>query len=163
MLKNRPIHLKLDSATELKETIQVVSDNNVRNLLVPSDTFNVYPTIWPSNELSRIKQAGHIVTKAEWRQHLDQLEADKRRLEQECAQRKQTLKEMDKKRLAGLVEKKADDDDDDDGSVRVLDRAFVAKQEEVIEWWKLLTVCNKQIINWMLRCRRSKFKGPTDL
>lgn len=131
MLKNRPIHLKLDSATELKETVKVVTQNNVRNLLVPSDTFNVYPTIWPANEMDRIKNAGYIVTKEEYRQRLNQLEADKHRLEEECEQRKRQLKEFDKKREAGQAEKKLDDKDGGDSSTRVLDRAFVAKQEEV--------------------------------
>lgn len=131
MLKNRPIHLKLESATELKETMRVVSRSNVRNLLVPSDTFNVYPTIWPVNELDRIQKAGHIVSKEEQRQRQAELEAEKYRLEEECEQRKRQLRELDKKRVNGLADKKGIELEDDDSTVRVLDRAFVAKQEEV--------------------------------
>lgn len=131
MLKNRPIHLKLDSATELKESIKVVTQTNIRNLLVPSDTFNVYPTIWPEHELDRIEQAGYIVTKEERRERLNKLEADKCRLEEECEERKRQLKKIDNKRGGGQ-EKKLEEKDGDDSSSKVLNRAFVAKQEEVI-------------------------------
>lgn len=134
MLKNRPIHLKLESTLELKEQIKVVTANNVRNLLVPSDTFNVYPTIWPDNELGRIKEAGYIVTKEEYRQRHDLVEAEKKRLEEECELRKRKLKEFDKKREASQPEQKlGEQEGDDDAATRVLDRAFVAKQEQVTE------------------------------
>lgn len=135
MLRNRPIHLKLYRATEGKEMVNVVTQDNVRELLVPSDTINVYPSIWPTNELKRIKSAGRIVTKTERQRMCDELEAEKQRLEKESENRKMFLKGIDQKRERtrsdGVAEKGANDDDDDDVTdEKILSQSYLAKQEQ---------------------------------
>lgn len=113
--------------------LQLVTQENVRDLLVPDNSANVYPSIWQTNELRRIKTAGRIVTKAERQARLEWNESEKRRLADECERRKQALKELDRAKAAKKMEKKImiGQSDDEEGSAKILDRAFVAKQEEV--------------------------------
>lgn len=128
--------MKLNSATELKEMTTVVTQDQIRELLVPSDTINVYPTIWSSNEMGRIRDASTIVTKQEQQQHVLDVEAEKQRMERECEERKRHLRTLDRKRLAasgGPSVGLGDASDDDDVPTRVLDRAFVARQEQTAE------------------------------
>lgn len=130
MLQNRPIHLKTEKATDGKEMVNIITQDNVRDLLVPSHNINVYPTIWQSNEMNRIKTAGRIVTRAERQQRLEQNESEKKRLEEESEKRKKILKEID---LAKVVKKKTsfEKSDREDIDNLILDRAFIAKQEQV--------------------------------
>lgn len=132
MLKSRPIHLKLEKATDGKEFVKVVTQDNVRELLVPAHDINVYPTIWQNAELNRIKTAGIIVTKEQRQLRLENSEAEKRRLERECEQRKQALKDIDRARVQKTEKNELNDSGDgEDTAGRILDRAFVAKQEQV--------------------------------
>lgn len=129
MLRNRPIHLKQERATDGKEVLNIVTQDNIRELLVPSHNVNVYPTIWQSNELGRINAAGKIVTKEDRLQRINELEAEKRRQELLCEQRKHLLKDIDKKRAASA--KNVGGNGEEDINVQILSRAFVAKQEQV--------------------------------
>lgn len=133
-MKSRPIHLKQLHATEGKEVLRLVTQENVRDLLVPSENANVYPTIWPKNELRRIKTAGRIVTKAERQAQLERNEYEKKRSADECDRRKSVLKEIDRVNMAKKSDEKiiVGQSDDEDGPAQILDRAFVAKQEEVL-------------------------------
>lgn len=140
--------MKQQHATDGKEILQLVTQDNVRDLLVPQHSANVYPSIWQTNEMRRIKTAGRIVTKAERQARLEWNESEKRRLADECERRKQALKKIDKAKATEKVEKKlmVGQSDDEDGAAKILDRAFVAKQEEVKmrerEWnKKLLYIC----------------------
>lgn len=125
--------MKQLNATEGKEVLQLVTQENVRDLLVPSQDANVYPTIWQKNELRRIKTAGRIVTKAERQAQLERNECEKRQLADECNKRKSAIKEIDRANMAMKSDKKivVGQSDDEDGPTQILDRAFVAKQEEV--------------------------------
>lgn len=130
MLRNRPIHLKQERATDGKEVLNIVTQDNIRELLVPSHNINVYPTIWQNEELGRINAAGKIVTKEDRLQRINDLEAEKRRQELQCEQRKHLLKNIDKNRAASA--KNAGGVGEEDINVQILSRAFVAKQEQVI-------------------------------
>lgn len=128
--------MKLNSATELKEMTTVVMQDNIRELLIPSETINVYPTIWSSNEMGRIRNASTIVTKQQQQQHMVDIEANKQRMEKECEERKRHLRTLDKKRHDAngpQAIRFGDLSDDDDTPTKVLDRAFVARQEQTEE------------------------------
>lgn len=141
ILKNRPIHLKRSSATEAKEICTIVTQDTVRRLLVPSDTVNVYPTIWSTAEMGRIRDESTIVTKQQQQQLAVDVEAQKQRMEHECEERKRQLRALDgnAKRGAGGGGGGGDADGcgkrstDEDAPGRVLDRAFVARQEQTAE------------------------------
>lgn len=149
ILRNRPIHLKLNSATELKDTCTIITPENVRELLVPSDEINVYPTIWSSNEMDRIRGAGTIVTKEQRHQQQLDMVAERERLQLECDERKRHLRSLDTKRLAKDGKRVAGGDEGDGGGHEkedsdavegdakspqaVLDWAFVARQEQTAE------------------------------
>ena len=53
-LSSRPIHLARESAYEGKNVIQLVSKDNVRELLIPQRETSVYPAFWSKGEYERI-------------------------------------------------------------------------------------------------------------
>lgn len=129
MLQNRPIHLQQERATDGKEVLNIVMQDNIRELLVPSHNVNVYPTIWQNDELRRINAAGKIVTKEDRLQRINDLEAEKRLQELQSEHRKHLLKNIDKNRAASA--KHSGGIGEEDINVQILSRAFVAKQEQV--------------------------------
>lgn len=139
MLRSRPIHLKLQKATDGKDMVKIISRENIRDLLIPGNDINVYPAIWQQQELHRIRDAGKIISNAERQREIEYNEMVKKRLENECEKRKEFLKIIDekneKKKLL-LNSNGGDEDvggagDDDDNVSKTIDRAFLAKQEEV--------------------------------
>lgn len=136
ILKNRPIHLKRNSAIEGKEVCTIVTQDAVRRLLVPSETINVYPTIWSSAEMGRIRDESTIVTKQQQQQLAVNVEAEKQRMERECEERKRQLRALDgnaKRAGGGDADDGGEPECDEDAPGRVLDRAFVARQEQTAE------------------------------
>lgn len=107
-------------------------EETVRDLLVPMPSQNnkVYPRIWQSDDLRRVKTASRVVTKEEKQLQIERMEAEKQRLEWECERRKKLFRNIDLEREK--TKKKITHSDDDECSpVKVLDRALLAKQEQV--------------------------------
>lgn len=116
----------------------VENDGNGNRLVVASHNPKVFPRIWRHEVLDRVKTASRVVTKTERQRQAERLEEEHRRLEQECEERKRLLKDIDKKRqsackkqVAAAKQSNQSDDGDEECAVKVLDRAYLAKQEEV--------------------------------
>lgn len=105
---------------------------SVRDILVPCSNLKPYHTILKPPELRRVKTASRIITKEERQRQADRIEAEKCRLERECERRKEFLQNIDRVRDEKLGrnrdpfgEEKAEQES------KLLDRAFLAKQEQV--------------------------------
>lgn len=119
-----------NSAKEKNETLQSNREESVRDLIVPSYNPKIYPRIWCREDLARIKSASRVVTKEERQRKFEQFEEDRERLEMESEQRKKLLQDIDKRRQLS-AKKVITSDDEENSATKVLDRAFVAKQEQV--------------------------------
>lgn len=129
MFKGRSIHLNRDKSTDPKEVLKIVSQEHVRDLLVPVPP-NAHPSIFPAKRIERMKTAGKEFSKTERLAKVHEYEVNKKRLEEECERRKLLMKEIDRlkaesrKSLCEIPESE---------SIRgkILDRAFVAQHEQV--------------------------------
>lgn len=111
---------------------------NKRRDRSPKDMCLDVPNIWPAKLLGRIRDASRVVTKDQHQQQLLEIEERKQRMERECEERKRQLRAADRKRLeaaAGQADQSGqrEQSDDDDTPGKVLDRAFVARQEQTAE------------------------------
>lgn len=127
----RSIHLKQNKLTDPNEILKIISQENVRDLLVPLPK-NAHPSIFPSKEIKRMKTAGNEFSKKERQARLQEFESNKKRLEVECERRKMLMKEIDK---MNEEKRKSVGDVPESESVRgkILDRAFLAQHEQVDE------------------------------
>lgn len=107
-------------------------------VIVTSHNAKLCPKIWRREALDRVKTASRVVTKEELQQQAEKFEAERRRLELECEQRKQLLKDIDKKKQSIAKRQqengsgsKGSDDENGESATKAIDRAFLAKQEEV--------------------------------
>lgn len=53
-LNSHPIHLKRENPTNGKTFVRILTQDSIRDLLVPS-TSNLYPAVWHASEMERIK------------------------------------------------------------------------------------------------------------
>lgn len=105
---------------------------SVRDILVPCLNLKAYPVILKTTELRRVKTASRIITKQERLRQAERLDAEQCRLEEECERRKEFLQNIDRVRDEKLGrnrdpfgEEKAEQE------LKLLNRAFLAKQEQV--------------------------------
>lgn len=133
MFNGRSIHLKRNKPTEA-EILKIISQENVRDLLVPVPN-NAHPSIFPSKEIKRMKTAGHEFSKNERLAKVQEFQDNKKRLEEECERRKLLMKEIDRvKAEKGKSASEIPVNEIVRG--KILDRAFVAQQEQVcIVYW----------------------------
>lgn len=116
-----------------KEIVRIITRDGVRDLLVPSVKPNSYPEVWQEGELTRLK------TKAKVHSADDKMDEQQKRLKvnerlkEESEQRKQKLREIDTAKVSKLDELKDSMLVDESVSVNLLDRAFLARQEQVCE------------------------------
>lgn len=136
-------HVSGSSATlNTKYSIEPERERSAHDIRVPSQNWKIYRSVWKNNELRRIKTASRIISKEERGRQAEKFEADRKRLEWESEQRKRFLQEIDKSRQAKLT-KKPNILDTHDDTEKILDRVFLAKQEEVSTYlfthenWKL--------------------------
>lgn len=100
-------------------------------MAMPSQNNKAYPRIWQSDDLRRVKTASRVVTKVEKQLQIERMEAEKQRLEWECERRKKLLRNIDLEREKTKKRITHSDEDDECNPVKVLDRALLAKQEQV--------------------------------
>lgn len=117
----------------------MVGAENVRDLIIPAGEINVYPAIWEKGELNRLKNRAKIVTAEDRAEQLALREAERERLIAESAERKRKFKELEKNKAN---EKKGNESlrNSDDGVI--LDKAFLAKQEQEEE----IKIANRVIL-----------------
>lgn len=113
-----------------KEFVRIITRDGVRDLLVPSNKPNSYPEIWPEHELTRIQTNAKVLTVEDKMQELQLRVKNNEKLKEESEQRKLKLREIDTAKVAQLDEQK-DMFVDASENVKLLDRAFLAKQERV--------------------------------
>ncbi len=115
-----------------KEFVKIVTRDGVRNLLVPKKEPNTYDEFWPERELERLHNKAKILTVEDKMRALEMKAVESKKLKEESELRKQRLKDFD---LAKSV--KIEDSEDSyeiaqvESDLKLLDRAFLAKQEQV--------------------------------
>lgn len=100
-------------------------------ILVPGSTAKVRPKIWSNEEFQRIKSMSKVVTNEEKIRQLEEKERHRQLMTEDCEKRKQLLRQIDelneqnrKKPTKNLPSFETAE------QKKILDRAFMAKQEE---------------------------------
>lgn len=114
-----------------KEFVRVITRDGVRDILVPSAKPNSHPEFWPERELSRLQANAKVLTVEDKMQELKIRVASNAKLKEESELRKQKLREIDTAKVAKMEEQKEAAFVDESDNVKLLDRAFLAKQEQV--------------------------------
>lgn len=114
---------------EPKEVLKIVTQENVRDLLVPVPE-KAHPSIFPAKEIKRMKSAGNEFSQKVRLAKAHEYEINKKRLEEECERRKLLMKEIDRlKAEKGKNMREIPESQNIRG--KILDRAFVAQHEQV--------------------------------
>lgn len=114
-----------------KEIVRIITRDGVRDLLVPSVKPNSYPEVWQERELTRLKTKAKVQSVEDKMDEIQKRLEVNQRLKEESEQRKQKLREIDTAKVSKLDELKDSLLVDETVSVNLLDRAFLAKQEQV--------------------------------
>lgn len=95
-----------------------------------SDHPRIYPTVVPKHEMERLKKASKVITLEETMQEMERIEAEKKRIEQDCEERKRQMREIDdKKQKHSKADHKVENFAQEE-KAKVLDRAFLLKHEQ---------------------------------
>lgn len=116
-----------------KEIVRIITRDGVRDLLVPSVKPNSYPEVWQEEELTRLKTKAKVNSVDDKMDEIQKRLKVNERLKEESEQRKQKLREIDTAKVSKLDELKDSLLVDESVSVNLLDRAFLARQEQVCE------------------------------
>lgn len=119
-----------------KEFVRIITRDGVRDILVPSTKPNSYPEFWPERELARLQTNAKILTVEDKIQDLKIRVETNEKLKEESELRKQKLREIDTAKDAKKEDQKEAFVDESD-NIRLLDRAFLAKQERVGNVYRL--------------------------
>ena len=116
-----------------KEFVTIVTRDGVRNLLVPSKRPITYDEYWPQKELVRLQNKAKVLTVDDKMQKLHKRLEENKKLKEDCEKRKQRLREIDMAKSA----KNEDELDsyqiaENENKLKLLDRAYLAKQEQVL-------------------------------
>lgn len=116
-----------------KEFVKIVTRDGVRNLLVPKKHVNAYDEFWPEKELERLQNKAKVLTVEDKMRELQDRVEDHKKMREESEMRKQRLKEIDMAKICKMDEQKEDPYHiaEAEHNVKLLDRAFLAKQEQV--------------------------------
>lgn len=132
MFNGRSLHLKRSKSTEANEVLTIISQENVRDLVIPISD-KAHPSIFPAKVIKRMKTAGNEFSVKERLAKVQQYEENKKRLEEECERRKLLMKEIDRiKAEKGKSTSEITDSENVRG--KILDRAFVAQHEQVCNY-----------------------------
>lgn len=110
--------------------MRIITRDGVRDLLVPSTKPNAYTEVWPERELTRLQTNAKILSVEDKMHELQLRVQSNEKLKEESEQRKQKLREIDVAKVAKMEDQKEIFVDESD-NVKLLDRAFLAKQEQV--------------------------------
>lgn len=114
-----------------KEIVQIISRDGVRNLLVPNKIPNMHPEVWHASELDRLKSNAKVETVENKMKVLETKVVENRILKEQSEQRKLKLREIDNAKVVAIDEGKDSPVIDTSVNALLLDRAFLAKQEQV--------------------------------
>lgn len=114
-----------------KEFVRIITRDGVRDILVPSSKPNAYTECWPERELTRLQANARVLTVEDKMQDLKLRAASNEKLKEESEQRKQKLREIDFAKSSKMEDHKESLFIDESENIKLLDRAFLAKQERV--------------------------------
>lgn len=104
---------------------------------MPSNKPNAYTEFWPERELSRLQTNAKVLTVEDKMEELQLRVQSNEKLKEESEQRKQKLREIDTAKDAKMEDQK-DIFVDESDNVKLLDRAFLAKQERVMSGFEMI-------------------------
>ena len=104
----------------------------MRNLLVPSKRPNTYEEFWPQKELVRLQNKAKVLTVEDKMIKLQKRLEENKKLKEDCEKRKQRLREIDMAKRT-MMENELDSYQiaENENKLKLLDRAYLAKQEQV--------------------------------
>lgn len=115
-----------------KEFVRIITRDGVRDILVPSKKPNSYQEFWPERELSRLQSNAKVLTVENKMQELRLRAQNNEKLKEESELRKQKLREIDTAKVTKIEDQKEAFIEESDNA-KLLDRAFLAKQEQVLK------------------------------
>jgi hypothetical protein len=99
---------------------------------VPRKHANVYDEFWPERELERLQNKAKVLTVEDKIRELEGRVEENKKLREESELRKQRLKKIDMAKIGKMEEQEnADHIAETEHNLKLLDRAFLAKQERV--------------------------------
>ncbi|CRK99531.1 CLUMA_CG012850, isoform A [Clunio marinus] len=113
-----------------REIVRIITRDGVRDLLVSNKTPNSQTVFWPEQELSRLQANSKVMTVEDKMQELKLSVQKNEKLKEQSEQRKQKLKEIDTAKVSKMEDQKEPLISDDNENIKLLDRAFLAKQEQ---------------------------------
>lgn len=127
------VQKRKENPLEGKEFVKIVTRDGVRNLLVPSKRPNTYNEFWPQRELFRLQSRAKILTVEDKMQKLQKRLEENKLMKEECEMRKQRLREIDMAKVTKMEEElDSHHIEENENKHKLLDRAFLAKQERVM-------------------------------
>lgn len=91
------------TALEGKETVKIITNEGIQELVVPSKNTNYYPIKIKDEEMNRLRANALVVTEKENLKMIEEARAEQIRLEHECAARKYELQQFDIKGAVGKL------------------------------------------------------------
>lgn len=127
------VQKRKENLVDEKEFVKIVTRDGVRNLLVPSKRPNTYNEFWPQRELLRLQNRAKVLTVEDKMQKLHERLDENRKMKEECELRKQRLRDIDMAKVTKMEEElDSHHVAENENKHKLLDRAFLAKQERVI-------------------------------
>ncbi|XP_035779334.1 cilia- and flagella-associated protein 45-like isoform X2 [Anopheles albimanus] len=136
MLRWRPIHLQREDPYEGKQVVRIMNKDNIRNLLIPSSDNSVYPSFWTKEDFERMQDKAKLKTLEDRLAEFKANENEKKKMLEESEKRKKRLQEIDRERqqkggkVGNIHDDGSGDRDSDTSPRKIIDRAFLAKQEQ---------------------------------
>lgn len=94
ILDHRPIHLKRDNPTDGKEFVRILTQEFIRDLLVPQ-TSNLYPAVMHVSEMDRMKIKSLRLTNEEKQANIHNIENANKHLKVASDERKALIAKWD--------------------------------------------------------------------
>lgn len=138
-----------------KEFVKIVTRDGVRNLLIPSTKPNPVTRFVTDKELQRLQACARIQTVEDKMKDLKRKQEFDEKLKNESERRKQKLREIDLEKEAKLDDIKEASTTDESDNIKLLSRAFLAKQEEVT---KFLLNCDGLIFFFIQHTQEEEVK-----
>lgn len=114
-----------------KNVLQIVTSENVRNLIIPNSTATVYPVFLGKNQLQELQDRATVKTLEQRMAEMAAETAEKRRLEAESEQRRQQFSDLDQSKDQKTIEKTEMQLEKEEKQSVIRDKAFLARLEQV--------------------------------
>lgn len=116
-----------------KNVVRIITRDAIRDLLIPNVRGHSHAEFWPEQQITHIKTNARVSSVEDKMEELKIRVECNEKLKEESEKRKHKLREIDTAKVTFSVDSKdaSVDEITRDTMVKLLDRAFFAKQEQV--------------------------------